>query len=178
MLIAQKQIDTLAIKQKLANMLERDQKTRRGGDSTQFMRYIDSCNLAQVEALIQEYGWLGKNFVGGKGNNALFLIIQHSDLSIQEKYLPLLEKSVEAGESRLCDLALLQDRVLMRQGKKQLYGSQVVFNKDTGAQEFYPIEDEENVNFRRAKAGLPPIEEYAKYFGIVYEQLPSQNPTK
>jgi len=55
----------------------------------------------------------------------------------------------------------------MRQGKNQLYGSQVVYSK-TGEQMFYPIEDEKNVNIRRAKMGLQPLEEYAKLFGITY----------
>ena len=79
-----------------------------------------------------------------------------------------MQKSVDTGESRPSDFALLQDRVLMGQGKKQIYGSQVVFNK-RGEQEFYPIVDEKNVNIRRKKAGLEPIEEYAKYFGIEYK---------
>ena len=56
----------------------------------------------------------------------------------------------------------------MRQGKNQIYGSQVV-NSKTGELVFYPIEDEKNVNIRRAKVGLQPIEEYAKYFGIEYK---------
>jgi hypothetical protein len=60
----------------------------------------------------------------------------------------------------------------MRKGEKQIYGSQVVFSK-TGEQEFYPIEDEKNVNIRREKVGLPPIEEYAKYFSIKYK-LPTK----
>jgi hypothetical protein len=71
------------------------------------------------------------------------------------------------------DLALLQDRILMRQGKKQLFGSQVVFNKDTGAPEFYPIEDEKNVNARRTKIGMEPLEEYAAHFGMDYK-LPGE----
>ena len=79
-----------------------------------------------------------------------------------------MQKSVEQGESAATDFALLQDRVLMRQGKKQIYGSQVVFDKQ-GNNIFYPIEDEKNVNLRRAKVGQQPIEEYAKYFGIDYK---------
>ena len=62
----------------------------------------------------------------------------------------------------------MQDRILMNQGKKQIYGSQVVYNKK-GEQVFYPIEDEANVNIRRAKIGMQPIEEYAKLFGIEYK---------
>jgi hypothetical protein len=171
-LIGQNIIDTTAIKAQLEVILERDQKTRKGTDSVAFVHFIDSTNLVQVESLIAKYGWLGQSFVGARGNQTIFLVIQHADLVTQEKYLPMLQKSVEEGESRPWDLALLQDRILMRQGKKQIYGSQVVFN-ETGGQEFYPIEDEKNVNIRREKVGLMPLEEYAKHFGIEYK-LPKE----
>jgi hypothetical protein len=97
-------------------------------------------------------GW-ERSTIGAKANYTLFLVIQHAELAYQEKYYPLMEQSVNEGESRPGDLAMLQDRILMRQDKKQIYGSQVVFNKITGDQEFYPIEDEKNVNVRRAKGG-------------------------
>jgi len=167
-LVAQTKIDTTAIINELAVIHDRDQKTRTSGDSIQFIQYIDSCNLVRVESLIEKYGWLGKSFVGPRGNSTVFLVIQHADLATQEKYFPLMQKSVDEGESRPAELALLQDRILMRQGKKQIYGSQVVLN-NTGGQEFYPIEDEKNVNVRRKKVGLQPLEEYAKYFDIDYK---------
>ncbi len=44
----------------------------------------------------------------------------------------------------------------------------------TGKNEFFPIEDEANVNKRRAAVGLEPLEEYAKHFGIDYV-LPKSN---
>jgi hypothetical protein len=111
---------------------------------------------------------LGKGVVGSQGNQTIFLVIQHADLATQEKYLPLMAQSVAEGESSPSALALLQDRILMRQGKKQIYGSQVVFNAQ-GTKEFYPIEDEAHVNARREKVGLEPIEVYAKHFGIDYK---------
>jgi hypothetical protein len=168
---AQKTLDTTAVKAELKAIFERDQKTRTGADSAAFVNYIDSCNQVQVKALIAKYGWLGKSAIGNY-NQVLFLVIQHADLETQEKYFPLLQESADKGESSKIDAAMMQDRILMRQGKKQIYGSQVVLNK-TGGQEFYPIEDEKNVNLRRQKIGMQPIEEYAKYFGIEYK-LPTQ----
>lgn len=164
--------DLPAIKKDLNAIFDRDQKTRAHGDSAQFVHYIDSSNLVQVEHLISKFGWPGKSLLGGRGNYTVFLVIQHADSAIQEKQLPMLEQSVSDSESRPVDLAYLQDRVLMRRGEKQIYGSQVILNK-TGGQEFYPIADEKNVNIRRAKIGLGPMEEYAKYFGIDY-RLPKQ----
>ncbi len=118
--------------------------------------------------MITKYGWMGRSLVGSGYNSALFAVIQHADLATQEKYFPLIKQSVDEGESRASELAMMQDRILMRQGKDQIYGSQIVFD-NSGAQVFYPIEDEKNVNIRRAKVGMQPIEEYAKYFGIDYK---------
>jgi hypothetical protein len=171
-LFAQHQTDTIAIQQQLETILDRDQKTRTRGDSAAFMQYIDSTNLVQVESLLTKYGWMGRSFVGARANSALFFVIQHADLVTQLKYVPLLQRSVELGESRPSNLALMQDRILMRQGKNQIYGSQVVTN-ERGEQVFYPIEDEKNVNIRRAKIGMQPLEEYAKLFGIDYK-LPTK----
>jgi hypothetical protein len=167
-LSAQVLMDTAAIISELAAILERDQKTRTGKDSVGFMRYIDSCNLVQIEGIIAKYGWLGMTVVGPSGNNTFFFVIQHSDLATQIKYFPLLEESVKAGESKRSHLALMKDRILMRQGKNQIYGSQVVLNT-AGEQEFYPIEDEKNVNKRRAEMGMTTLEEYAKLFGMEYK---------
>ncbi|MBK9980883.1 MAG: hypothetical protein IPP15_00420 [Saprospiraceae bacterium] len=165
---AQSPIDTAGIIRQLNAIYERDQKTRANGDSIAYIDYIDSCNLAQVERIIALYGWPGKSFISATGNYTIFLVIQHADLATQEKYFPLFQKSVDDGESRAMDMAYLQDRILMRQGKKQVYGSQVVVNK-AGSLEFYPIEDEKNVNLRRKNVGLGPMEEYAEYFGIDYK---------
>jgi hypothetical protein len=168
MVYAQARIDTAAIVKQLEAIRVRDQKTRTVRDSAEYAGFIDSSNCAQVEALIAKYGWPGKSFVGVRGNNTVFLVIQHADIAVQEKYLPMMIQSVADSQSRLCDLALLQDRVLMRNGKPQIYGSQVVRDNKTGEMVLHPIADEEHVNERRKAAGLEPIKEYAAFFGIKY----------
>lgn len=169
---SQVEFDTAAIKAQLKIIFIRDQKTRIEKDSVGYMKFIDSTNLCQLEPLLERYGWMGRSMVGDTANSAIFLVIQHSNLETQLKYLPMLQKSVENGDSRPSNLALMQDRILMRQGKKQIYGSQVITNA-SGGYEFYPIEDEANVNMRRAKIGMSPLEDYAKFFGIEY-QLPQK----
>lgn len=166
-IIAQK-LDTVLVRSHLLKILERDQMVRKGGDSVLFRSYIDSTNLLEIESIISTYGWLGKSAVGEKASSTLFYVIQHSNLEKQLKYFPLLQKSVEQGESKPSFMALMHDRILMQQGKKQIYGSQVLLN-EKGEQVFYPIEDEKNVNERRAKMGMQSIEEYGKFFGINYK---------
>ncbi|MEO1513513.1 MAG: DUF6624 domain-containing protein [Bacteroidota bacterium] len=129
----------------------------------------DSVNEMRVVEIIGEYGWPGRSLVGGKANSAVWLVIQHAPLATQEKYLPLLQASVKDGESSGSNLALLEDRILMRNGKPQKYGSQVRRDRDTGEKYFYEIEDPANVNERRAEVGLGPIEDYAKRFGFEYK---------
>lgn len=77
-----------------------------------------------------------------------------------------MREAVKNGKARPYNLALLEDRILITQGKKQIYGSQVRQNETTGKNEFFPIDDEINVNKRRASVGLDSIEEYAKECGI------------
>ena len=73
----------------------------------------DSINLIKIDSIISKYGWLGVDKIGEKGNTALFLVIQHSDLKTQEKYLPIMKDAVKKGNANGSDLALLIDRIEM-----------------------------------------------------------------
>jgi len=129
----------------------------------------DSINEKEVVKIIDERGWVGKSVVGGQANMTLWLVIQHAPLDIQEKYLPLLKASVLQGESQGSHLALLEDRIQMRQGKPQIYGSQIIFDEETGKEMIYEIWEPEFVNQRRKEVGLGPIEDYVKRWGIEWD---------
>lgn len=130
--------------------------------------YQDSVNLIRVKGVIDRYGWLGPDEVGEQGAMTFFLVIQHADSLTQVNYLPKMRKAVKFGKANPQHLALLEDRILVGQGKKQIYGSQVKRNPSTGKNEFFPIANEADVNKRRATVRLPPLEEYAKQFAIDY----------
>jgi hypothetical protein len=129
----------------------------------------DSINLIKVTSILDKFGWLGPNIVGSAGNITLFLVIQHSNQKIQEKYLPMMREAVKNGSAQASALALLEDRVALGQGKKQIYGSQIHRDEQTGKYFVAPIEDEANVNIRRAAVGLEPLEHYAKQWNIDYK---------
>ena len=130
---------------------------------------IDAANVIRLEELIETHGWLGVDKVGQDAAVTVFLIIQHAELTIQEKYLPLMRESVIAGEFPPSDLAYLEDRIRMYKGEPQLYGTQLIINQETGETELYSIEDEANVDQRRAAVGLGPLAEYCELFGIEYK---------
>jgi len=123
----------------------------------------DTRNIQRLEAIIAEIGWPKRSVVGEKAASAAFLVLQHSDLIYQQKYLPLARTAAAEQEMRASSLALLEDRVLLREGKKQIYGSQVQRN-DAGEWEVRSLEDPEHVDRRRASVGLPPLAEYLAGF--------------
>ncbi len=135
----------------------------------QQIHQIDSINLAKIEQIIKQYGYPGQSLVGSKQGNTAWLVIQHSSLSVQEKYFPLMQQAAKEDEMQKSNLALLTDRIRLAKGQQQLYGTQVI-SDSTGKKAFGPIEDEANVNKRRAEVGLGPIEEYAKQFGLDYNK--------
>ncbi len=132
-------------------------------------RQVDAEVLAEVEALVAEHGWLGKSRVGQQGAQTAFLVIQHAPLEVQERYLPTLAQAVAEGESEPWHLAFLTDRVRMRRGEPQVYGTQMRLDEATGVLTFFPIEDEANVDARRAAVGLGTLSEYARQSGFTYE---------
>ena len=133
------------------------------------VRENDTRDLIKVTAIIDKYGWLGPQDVGINGSQALFLVIQHADLATQQKYLPMIRTAVKDGKTFSSNLALLEDRVAMREGKNQIYGSQLFRNKTTGKMCFYPIADPDHVDEKRKTMGLQPIADYAKLFNLNWD---------
>lgn len=130
------------------------------------MAEMDSINLIKTKVILDKHGWVGAGKVGAQANQALFLVIQHSDLATQQKYLPLMREAVQHKNADASNLALLEDRVALREGKKQIYGSQI--GRDNGTGTFYvsPLEDPDNVDKRRASVGLGPLSDYVKRWDI------------
>ena len=135
-------------------------------DHWKFIEGKDSINLLKVKSILDKYGWLGEDEIGNHGNTTLFLVIQHSDINTQDKYLPMMREAVKNGKAHASSLALLEDRVAFRHGKKQIYGSQI--GQDLSSHNYYvlPLEDPDNVDKRRSEVGLEPLAEYVKHWNI------------
>lgn len=129
----------------------------------------DSINLIKIEKIIDERGWLGADIIGKQGNSTLFLVIQHSDLETQLRYLPMMREAVNKGNASGSSLALLEDRVALRQGKRQIYGSQIGRDQETGEYFVSPLIDPENVDKRRAEVGLGTIADYISYWNMTWD---------
>jgi hypothetical protein len=128
---------------------------------------LNHINQSKLLAMSPNARFPKSSEIGREGVAALFIIVQHAPLEIQERYLPEIERLSNHGELSKSSFALLKDRVLVSEGKKQMYGSQVK-RDSTGIAEPYPIEDEVHVNIRRKELGIPPLENYLQHFGIIY----------
>ncbi|WP_185117047.1 DUF6624 domain-containing protein [Chryseobacterium sp. T16E-39] len=169
---------------RLTNIYDEDQKYRQQiegiekkygsvskelNDHWKIIAQKDSLNLIEVKAILDQYGWLGPDVVGSQGSTTIFLVIQHADLATQEKYLPMMREAVKNGKAKSSSLALLEDRVALRQGKRQIYGSQIGRDPETKVYFVSPLEDPDHVDKRRAEAGLPPLAEYIKNWQITWD---------
>jgi hypothetical protein len=139
----------------------------------------DSINTIKIEVILNTYGWLGTDRVGEKGNATLFLVIQHSDLDVQKRYLSMMREAVKRGNAKSSSLALLEDRVALRQGKRQIYGTQISWDMISNEYYVFPLSDPDNVDKRRAEVGLEPISDYLSNFNLKWnaaqykKELPS-----
>ncbi len=146
--------------------------------SSKKMDQIDRNNLRIIKKIIEQFGYPKINVVDTPLNETVWLIIQHNPNEL-EKYMPLLEKAGKAGDIEMTKVALSQDRMLMNQGKEQIYGSQgSSISQPIGTKQnqytffIWPIKNPNEVNKRRAEVGFKTtIEEYAKLLNMEYEPL-------
>lgn len=136
------------------------------------MRAVDADNTAWLMRVVGPGNWFTTKRVGRDGMKAAFLLLQHSDSSVQDQLLPTIKRSFVAGEVSGQEFALLSDRVATSFGRPQTYGTQADI-KD-GRVLFYPIEDSIGVDARRAKMGMMPLREYAALLDSMYVRKPSR----
>lgn len=157
----------LPLKEKLEWIFERDQYDRllwnqaanRRSESPQRIEKLarramdtDSTNLLMVNEVLREGGFPRKSQVGEFALIAVWSVFQHNSLEQQEVFLPQLEEAVRNGDVAPLYLAMLKDRIDVREGRPQKYGTQ------WGPEGLCPLLDASRVNEWRKEVGLPPIE--------------------
>ena len=134
------------------------------------MNRIDAINTARIKVIIKQHGWPGPKLIGRDGTDAFFLLAQHAAPALQKKVLPLVQTAYRRGILTGQNYALFTDRVLVESGKPQIYGTQPKPIDQWKGREpvFQPIEDEANVDKRRAAVGLTPLSEYREFLKQLY----------
>lgn len=122
---------------------------------------------------------VANNKVGEKASDGMFYVLQHTvDLDVFRRYLPSIKDLAKKGDTKSWYAALIEDRLLVHERKKQIYGSQVVTRpqKYQGKYFVWPIQNPNKVNELRKEVGLElTVEENAKRLDAIYnpnEELP------
>ncbi len=88
---------------------------------------IDCSNTAWLRAQVETHGWFNISQYGERADEAAWLIVQHADRTpaFQGEMLALLQERAEAGETQPRRVAYLSDRVAVKEGRPQRYGTQM-----------------------------------------------------
>lgn len=166
---AQQPAERPELRTELLQLYKDDQAERVGfaaavsRNDTDYLRRLldsDARREARLKTIVVAEGWPSVALVGRDGVEAAWMLLQHAaDTTWQASMLPILERAAEAGEVDRSDVALLTDKILVRSGRAQRYGSS--FSISGGRLVADPIEDEQHVEARRAAVGLPPMADYA-----------------
>jgi len=152
-----------AIRLELLSMKESDLRMRddlasKGtlfGDYDAGMEEVHRRNAARLREIVSEFGWPGQTLVGQDGCEAAWMIAQHavSEPSFMQEMLQLLQFASKRNEAPYRQVAYLQDRILMMQGRPQIYGTQYDWDEQ-GEFNPWPIQDPQTVDASRKEAGL------------------------
>jgi hypothetical protein len=154
------------LRSELLAMMEEDQRVReelvRDGSLWEGyhprMEAVHQRNAARLTEILDARGWPGQSEVGEDGGYAAWMIVQHAigNPPLQRRALQLLQRAASESEADPKHAAMLDDRIRMYEGRKQLYGTQFTWN-EWGEMTLVPIEDPEHVDERRAALGFAPM---------------------
>jgi hypothetical protein len=167
------QVDCSQLETLLAEVYKSDQSVRQEKDMTkidfELMNKVDLTNLGKVVSIIEQCGMPNSQIIGKENLNTIFLVIQHSGLNYQKEYFPMLKELADNGDLDWSSLAMLEDRILMGDGKPQVYGTQIQSAMNSNDYELYELENPEYVDKRRKKVGMEPLSEYLKYWDLEFK---------
>lgn len=128
------------------------------------MQKTDSINQKEICAILDTRGFAGKETVGD-ACAVYWLIIQHAPVALQKKYFPLFVEAMNRGDIAKSQVAMMDDRIAMFEGRPQKYGSQIV-EDEQGRRVVYRLLDPEKVDEWRKQMELNPLADYMKEMGV------------
>ncbi|MGI6718119.1 MAG: DUF6624 domain-containing protein [Bacteroidales bacterium] len=173
--VIKEQLDSIWNADQYSRVLRQLVQNQHGGNSQEMrelqedMKIQDAQNLEIVTEILDKYGWIGSDRIGEQANVVFYLVLQKADTDVKEKYLPLLRDAVANGDALPNHLALIEDVVALSKGQKQIYGTQVVFDQELNRFYVRPLQDPDNVDFRRMMISLPPMDTYLNSWNMRWD---------
>ena len=126
------------------------------------MMHVDSMNTNWLKNYVARWGWPTAEQVGREATQAAFLIVQHAvhDTAFMRSTLPAIEDAYRRGDLEGEAVAMLTDRVAVKTGHPQIYGTQLSLRE--GHWVLDALADSAHVDERRRQLGLKPLAEYLR----------------
>ena len=143
-----------------------DVRARLAADGSLFRGYapemerIHQEHAARLQAIVDEVGWPGRALVGESAASAAWRIVQHAigAPAFMRAMLPRLRDAARRGDADRAEVARLEDRIRVLEGRPQRYGTQYDWEPTLTAMTLtHGVDDPDAVDERRAAVGLPPI---------------------
>ncbi|MEU3528998.1 DUF6624 domain-containing protein [Streptomyces sp. NPDC038707] len=137
-------------------------------------RHTDHVNANVLRRILAEHDWPGHRLVGADGCRAAWQLALHADddLALQRAAARLLHGAVQNDDAPVLQWAHLHDRVLVRTGQPQEYGTQYTLSPQ--GVERYPVREPVGLDSRRAGVGLPAASDAVATLRQRLASLPSQ----
>ena len=138
----------------LQEMVDKDNPKQKDKEKLNQLYAENSGKLCQV---LKTYGWPTSALVDRVGVAAAFYLLTNAGtFELQRDLLPVILAVIKKDPSQRPEFAALFDRLRVTAGMKQLFGTQAVTM--SGFLVLYPIEDEANIDARRAEFGMPKMD--------------------
>ncbi len=125
------------------------------------MEAVHRRNAGRLCEVLTRVGWPGRSLVGEDGASAAWRIVQHAigEPALLRGCLPLLLAAAAEGEADPAEVAMLEDRICVFEGRRQRFGTQFDWCEDGAAMvPMVGVDAVESLAERRAAVGLPPME--------------------
>lgn len=127
---------------------------------------VDRTNTERLKALMAHCGWPSAATHGAKAVKDAWLVVQHADrdLDFQKEVLAVVEQAAAASNDGLDkSFAYLYDRIAVLEKRPQHFGTQLSAPKKIYcALEFDRMDDRAQVEARRARLGMVPLDVYRR----------------
>ncbi len=151
--------------------VDQDMREKNLQDHESWDDNVDKNNTQRMKEIVAEIGWPTISKVGRDASDGAWCLVQHANHDTEiggtfQKDCLNLMKELPEREVKRRNVALLEDRVMLKEVGFQVYGTQ--FEQKDGKHIPRPIIDPEHVDERRKAMGLGTLEEgiqqmYEKY---------------
>lgn len=122
---------------------------------------VDQANAELLQLVLHSCGWPDSIRFSQEADYAAWLLAQHADdhPSLQGRALLLVREAVARGGAQPEHVAYLEDRINVREGRPQVYGTQGACNSD-GSWNEAPTLNPSMLDERRSAVGLESMLQY------------------